>query len=127
MWKSLVLYHSGGVAKPVIETRRPALAALSAGADRLATEGSVADALRAVAEAARAASNADLAILRVVEDGLLATRGVAGAPFLIAEIVGSRMAEAPPEGEIDELEQLPEPLQAIAARMSATAVFVVPV
>ena len=127
MWKSLVLYDSGGVAKPAVETRTPALAALSAGADRLATEGSVADALRAVAEAARAASNADLAILRVVEHGLLATRGVAGPPFLIAEIVGSRMAEAPPEAEIDELERLPEPLQAIAARTSATAVFVVPV
>jgi serine phosphatase RsbU (regulator of sigma subunit) len=115
------------VAKPVIESRTPALAALSAGADRLATEGSVADALRAVAEAARAAANADLAILRVVEDGLLATRGVAGAPFLIAEIVGSRMAEVPPEAEIDDAVRLPEPLQAIAARMSATAVFVVPV
>src|SRR5437899_10882406 len=115
MRKSVVLYHSGGVAKPVIETRIPALAALSAGAERLATEGSVADALRAVAEAARAASNADLAILRVVEDGLLATRGVAGAPFLIAEIVGSRMAEVPPEAEIDDPGRLPEPLQAIAA------------
>jgi serine phosphatase RsbU (regulator of sigma subunit) len=114
------------VAKPAVETRTPALAALSAGADRLATEGSVAEALRAVAEAARVASSADLAILRIVEDGLLATRGVAGPPFLIAEIVGSRMA-APPEAEIDELEQLPEQLQAIVARTSATAVFVVPV
>src|SRR5580765_7024303 len=127
MWKSLVLYHSGGVAKPAVETRTPALAALSAGADRLATEGSVADALRAVAEAARVASNADLGILRVVEDGLLATRGVAGPAFLIAEIVGSRMAETPSEAEIDDPVRLPEPLQAIAARMSATAVFVVPV
>jgi serine phosphatase RsbU (regulator of sigma subunit) len=115
------------VAKPVIESGTPALAALSAGADRLATEGSVADALRAVAEAARAAANADLAILRVVEDGLLATRGVAGAPFLIAEIVGSRMAEVPPEVEIDDPTHLPELMQAIATRMSATAVFVVPV
>src|SRR6476620_5342549 len=108
MPKSVVLYHSGGVAKPVIESRTPALAALSAGADRLATEGSVADALRVVAEAARAAANADLAILRVVEDGLLATRGVAGARFLIAEIVGSRMDEVPPEAEIDDPVRLPE-------------------
>src|SRR3954468_14108172 len=127
MPKSVVLYHSGRVAKPAVETRTPALAALSAGADRLAAEGTAGDALRAVAEAARVAGNADLAILRVIEDGALTTRGGAGPPFLIAEIVGSRLSELPPDEEIDDAARLPAPLRAIAARTGATAVLLVPV
>src|SRR5580765_4486864 len=88
----------------VLETHKPALEALSAGADRLAAEGSATGALRAVAEAARTATGADLAILRVVEDGALATRGVAGPAFLVAEIAGSRSGGTPPEEEISDLE-----------------------
>src|SRR3954468_3549392 len=110
-----------------IDTRIPALAALSAGADRLASEGSVSEALRAVAAAARTATGADLAILRVVEDGLLATRGVAGPPSLVAEIVGSRTAGAPPRTELDDLGAAAPVVQAIAERTNANAVLVVPV
>src|SRR3954469_3099100 len=107
--------------------QKPALAALSEGADRLATEGSVADALRAVAEAARAATGADLAILRVVEDGVLATRGVAGPAFLTAEIVGSRTAEPPGDAEVTDLDSASAATKDVVARTKATAVLVVPV
>src|SRR3954469_5099929 len=107
--------------------QKPALAALSEGADRLATEGSVADALRAVAEAARAATGADLAVLRVVEDGVLVTRGVAGPAFLIAEIVGSRTEEGPGEAEVAGLESASAATKAVPARTKANAVFIVPV
>ncbi len=110
-----------------VETRTPALAALSAGADRLAAEGSVSDALRAVAESARASTGADLAILWVADEGVLAARGVAGPAFLAAEIVGSRFPGSPSEEEIAELDDLPPALRAIAERTGATAVLVVPV
>src|SRR6185503_942732 len=138
MGKSVVPPGAPGVSEPVcgtigrgvqtaVDFRMPALAALSAGADRLAAEGSIADALRAVAEAARASTGAELAILRVVEDGALTTRGVAGPSFLTAEIVGSRTSEPPPQEEVDDGGRLPAHASAIAARLNAAAVLVVPV
>ncbi len=105
----------------------PALAALSAGADRLAAEGGATDALRMVAEAACAASGAELAIVRVVEeDGGLTARAVAGPARLAAEIVGSRLPGPPPGEEIAELGGLTADARALAARTGADAVLVVP-
>ena len=55
----------------------------------------------------------------IVEDGA----GLPGA----AEIEGSRVVEAIPEGEVDRLEELPESLRRIADRAGARATFLVPV
>ncbi len=86
-----------------------------------------AGALRAVAEAARAAAGADLAVVRVVEDGVLVARAAAGPAFLSAEILGWAAAERPPEDEIDELDALPASARTLAARADAGAVLLLPI
>jgi serine phosphatase RsbU (regulator of sigma subunit) len=105
----------------------PALTALSAGADRLASGPDAAAALLAVAETARAAAAADLAVLRTVErDGLVA-RAVVGSASLAAEIEGSRVDDAPPDRELDRVAELPPGLRRVAERAHAAATFLVPV
>jgi serine phosphatase RsbU (regulator of sigma subunit)/putative methionine-R-sulfoxide reductase with GAF domain len=110
-----------------VESRTPALTALSAGADRLASGADAADALQAVAETARAAAAAELAVVRLVDRGELVARAVAGNAALVAEIEGSRVLDAAPDQEVDEVEQLSPGLRRIAERAGARATLVVPI
>jgi serine phosphatase RsbU (regulator of sigma subunit) len=110
-----------------VEPRTPALTALSAAADRLASGSDAAAVLQAVVETARAAAAADLGVLRVVDRGALVARAVAGSSALAAEIEGSSVDDAPPEGELDRVEDLPAGVRRIAERAGARASFLVPV
>jgi GAF domain-containing protein len=107
--------------------RMPALTALSAGADRLASTPDAAAALQAVAETARTAASADLAVVRIVDRDELVVRAVAGSASLAAEIEGSRVADAPPNYELDRVVELPPGLRRVAERAGAGATFLVPV
>ena len=104
----------------------PALTALSAAADRLASGTDATTVLLAVTETARAAAAADIAVLRVVEGSALVARAVAGSSALAAEIEGSLVDDAPPERELDRLEELPPGIRRIAERAGARATFLVP-
>jgi serine phosphatase RsbU (regulator of sigma subunit) len=104
-----------------------ALTALSVGADRLASGSDAAAALQAVAETARAATAADLVVLRVVQHDRLIVRAVAGSASLAAEIEGSRVDDPPPEQELDRLDELPPGLRRVAERANAAATVLVPV
>src|SRR4051812_13639707 len=70
---------------PPAKPRTPALTALSAAAERLASGSDAAAVLQAVVETARAAAAADLGVLRVVDRGALVARAVAGSSALAAE------------------------------------------
>jgi serine phosphatase RsbU (regulator of sigma subunit) len=105
----------------------PALTALSAGADRPASGPDAAAALQAVAETARLATAADLAVLRMVDTDGLVARAVAGNASLAAEIEGSRVDDIPPDEEIDRVAELPTGLRLVAERTGSAAAFVVPV
>jgi serine phosphatase RsbU (regulator of sigma subunit) len=83
--------------------------------------------LSAVAEAARAAATADIAVIRLVEPGELVARAVAGPAFLAAELEGSRLAGVPSEDEIDDLDLLSADARAVARRANADAVLSLPV
>jgi len=80
-----------------------------------------------VAEGARAATAADLVVVRVVDRGGLAVRAIAGPAFLAAELEGSRLADDPPENEVDELDELSADARAVARRANADAVLSLPV
>jgi serine phosphatase RsbU (regulator of sigma subunit) len=113
--------------RTAVESRTPALTALSAGADRLASEPDANAGLQAVAETARAAAAADLAVLRIVDGDGLVARAVAGSASLAAEIEGSRVDDAPPDQELDRVAELPPGLRRVAERMGAGTLFLVPV
>ena len=108
-----------------LETSSPVLAALSVGAERLAGASS-ADALRAVAEAARTATGAAVAVVRVLDGEELAAHAVAGPAHLAAELEGSRLPGPAPEVELATLEQLSAPAQVVARRVRTDAVLVIP-
>jgi serine phosphatase RsbU (regulator of sigma subunit) len=110
-----------------VEFRTPALNALSAGADRLASGPDAAAALQAVVETAREAAAADLAVLRIVDGDGLVARAVAGSASLAAEIEGSRVDDAAPDDEVDRAAELPAGLRLVAERVGAGATFLVPV
>jgi len=80
-----------------------------------------------VVETARAAAAADLGVLRVVDRGALVARAVAGSSALAAEIEGSSVGDAPPEHELDRLEDLPAGVRRVAERAGTRASFLVPV
>jgi serine phosphatase RsbU (regulator of sigma subunit) len=101
--------------------RTTVLAAISAGAERSAAGESVAESLQAVAEAALAATGADLAVVRVVEGGELSVRAVAGPPFLAAEIEGLTATDPAAAGDADDVPGLPADMRAAARRIGATA------
>jgi serine phosphatase RsbU (regulator of sigma subunit) len=101
--------------------------ALSSGAERLAAGASLREALEAVVEAVQVAAGADVALVRVVQDGKLEARAVAGPAFLVAEIEGSRHAGPAPEQEIAELEELSPETRAVARRARADSVLALPV
>jgi serine phosphatase RsbU (regulator of sigma subunit) len=120
-------FSERGVGTTAVEIRTSALTALSAGADRLAAGTTAAEALQALAQAARLAAAADLAVIRVVEGEELVARAVAGQAALVAEIEGSRLADEPPLEEIDDLERLAPGARGIARRARAGAVLLLPV
>ena len=116
-----VCFSLQGEVFTAVESRTPALTALSAGADRLASGADVVEALQAVAETARAAAAADLAVVRLVDRGELVVRAVAGNAALAAEIEGSRVVDAAPDHELDQVEELSPGLRRIAERRPAKA------
>lgn len=65
--------------------------------------------------------------MRLVDRGELVARAVAGNAALAAEIEGSRVLDAAPDEQIDEVEQLSPGLRRIAERAGARATFVVPI
>ncbi len=87
------------------------------GAERLAAGKSAAEALEAVADAARAATGADLAVVRVVADDEPTVRAVSGSPSLAAEIEGLGLAD--PAIRADEGDPEGGHSAAIAARVGA--------
>jgi serine phosphatase RsbU (regulator of sigma subunit) len=116
-----------GVVATALESRTPALTALSAGADRLTAGVDPDDPLLAIAETARSAAAADLAVVRLPEQNRLVARAVAGSAALAAEVEGSRIRAALPEDEVDHLEDLPPALRGIVERAGAKAALLVPV
>jgi hypothetical protein len=122
-------YSSSGVEPTAVEIRAgtTALTALSSGAERLAAGATAAEALQAVADAAHAATGAGLAVVRVVEQGELAVRAVAGPAFLAAEIEGLKLADPVPEEDVDEIQLLADGARVMAERARASAVLVLPV
>ena len=85
------------------------------------------DPLLAIAETARLAAAADLAVVRLPEQNRLVARAVAGSAALAAEVEGSRIRAALPEDEVDHLEDLPLALRGIVERAGAKAALLVPV
>jgi serine phosphatase RsbU (regulator of sigma subunit) len=102
------------------------LSALSVGAERSAAGATATDALQAVADAARAATEADVVVVRVVERGELVVRAVAAPAFLAAELEGLRFTDAVPDAETDELATLPPGTRALAERIGASTVLSLP-
>jgi GAF domain-containing protein len=108
--------------------RRETLAALAELAHALAAGLPPGEALDWAARAAAAAAGAQAVVLRVLEGDCLSARAVAaGSPALVAELHGSRLPHAElPTTPVDELENLPPAIAAVAARAGATAVLVLP-
>jgi serine phosphatase RsbU (regulator of sigma subunit) len=107
----------------VVEVRRQPLEALAEAAARIVGSASLPEALNAVAAAALAATDADLALLRVNDEhGELAARAVAPeTSALAAEVAGSRAS-------LDELAagEIPGPTRRAAERIRAAGVHVEP-
>lgn len=105
-----------------------ALDALAAGGRRAAEENDLADALRALGEAASEATGADVAVIRVVgENGMLEARSVVSrSEALAAELAGSSfpVAELTSEGRAGG--QLPEAVRRAARRARAADVLLLP-
>jgi len=108
-----------------------ALGALAAAGRTLAAAESLDAALDCLAEAAAAATSAEVAVIRLVEPGRedLRTRAIAArSQALAAELEGSRVpAAALPREEILEPELLPEPVRAAARRLHADAAVLLPI
>ncbi len=66
-------------------------------------------------------------MIRIADEGALVARAAAGPAFLVAEIVGGRVDESPPGGEVSDVQALPAAGKAIAGRTGAGAVLLVPV
>src|SRR4051812_10726915 len=93
----------------------------------LSDAATAADALQAVAEAARVATGADLAVVRDAEGGALTVRAAAGPAYLVAELEGSSLPGVPPERDLDDLDELSAGARAVARRAGADAVLILPV
>jgi serine phosphatase RsbU (regulator of sigma subunit) len=104
------------------------LAALALAAHEAAGRATVAAALADVAEAARVAAGADLALARVALGDVLETVAVAGPAALAAELEGTQVARRElPDVVVAELDEAPAAVRRVAGRASAAAVLVVPV
>jgi len=105
-----------------------ALAALARAVRDAAARPSLALALQDVADAARVAAGADVALVRVVSADRLETAAVAGSAALAAELEGDRIPAAElPDLRVDLLAEAPLGVQRVAARTGAGSILVLPV
>jgi serine phosphatase RsbU (regulator of sigma subunit) len=105
-----------------------ALQALAVAVASAAVRPTLARALDDLAEAARAVSGAELALIRVPAGPDLETVAVAGPSALAAELDGTRLAARDlPSSTITDLVGAPEGIRYAAARAGARSVLVVPV
>ena len=106
-----------------------ALDALAAGGRRAADEGDLADALRALGEAAAEATGADVAVMRVAaENGMLEARSVVSrSEALSAELAGSSFPVAQLPAEVSSGDRLPQAVRRAARRARAADVLLLPV
>jgi serine phosphatase RsbU (regulator of sigma subunit) len=116
----------------VQELEPDAVEALAVAAGSLLEEGGATNGLAALAEAAAAATGADLAIARTVSpagDELIARAVHAASSAVAAELEGARLStRAVPAAESDiAVEELAPPLRKAAERIGVTAVRVYPV
>src|SRR5436190_4001511 len=101
---------------------------LARGAGSAAVRETQADALADVAEAARAAAGADLALVRTESEGMLETVAVAGPAALAAELEGTWLpADELPAEATDDLAAAPAAVRRAAGRAAARSILLVPV
>jgi serine phosphatase RsbU (regulator of sigma subunit) len=121
---SLVDVDSSDVRVPV-----PSLAALVRAVAAAAGSASSSEALRALADAARAVAGADVALIRALDGSSQRLEAVAvSAPSaLAAELEGTVLPAADlPQEPIDELEQAPDAVRRIVDRTRSTQLLLVP-
>ena len=107
-----------------------ALDALASAGIAVAEGATLTEALGRVAAAARQASDATVALIRVAEPagGQLSARVVAAPPAVAAELEGSRLAAADLPGEpLEDLDAAPEPVLRAAIRVGARGLLLIPV
>jgi serine phosphatase RsbU (regulator of sigma subunit) len=113
-----------------LELRVEALDAFARVSALIASGGTLAAAVAAIAEAAGRAAGADVAVVRVLEPegDFLSARAVAPpASALAAELEGTRLpVESVGTGLVHDLEQLPEAVARSARRLDATSVLFAP-
>jgi serine phosphatase RsbU (regulator of sigma subunit) len=107
----------------------PSLAALVRAVATAAVAESASEALRALAEAAQTVTSADVALVRALDSGgeRLEAVAVAAPRALAAELEGTVLPAAElPEVTLDDLGQAPPAVRAIAKRVGATELLLVP-
>src|SRR5216684_3146902 len=107
------------------------LDALAGAGLALGLAGSLSEALQTVAEGAGRAAGAEVVVVRVADDArrfLRACAVAATSTAVTAEVEGSRLPlEDVPEGEVGNLQGLPEGVRRVAKRVRASAVLLIPV
>ena len=112
-----------------VRVAAPSLATLVRAAAVAAGSASSSDALRALADAARVVSGADVALVRALDDGSerLEAVAVAAPETLAAELEGTVLPAAElPDATLHELSLAPPAVRRIAERAGATQILVVP-
>jgi serine phosphatase RsbU (regulator of sigma subunit) len=112
-----------------VPLRAPSLAALARAVTVAAGASSASEALQALAEAARAVSGADVALIRALDEGgeRLEAVAVAAPRTLAAELEGTVFPAAElPVAALDDLEQAPAAVRRLAERTGATRLLLVP-
>ena len=107
----------------------PSLAALVRALASAAVSASPSDALRGLADAARAVSGAEVALVRALDDSAerLEAVAVSASQTLAAELEGTMLpATELPDATLDELGQAPPAVRRIAERIGATQLLLVP-
>ena len=107
----------------------PSLAALVRAVTAAAVAGTASEALRALADAAQTVTGASVALVRALDAGgeRLEAVAVAAPRVLAAELEGTVLAATElPERTLDDLSEAPRAVQAIAKRVGATEVLLVP-
>jgi serine phosphatase RsbU (regulator of sigma subunit) len=112
-----------------VPLRAPSLAALARAVTVAAGSASAAEALQALAGAARVVSGADVALVRALDDGgeRLEAVAVAAPRTLAAELEGTVLPVAElPAAPLEDLERAPSAVRRLAERMGATRLLLVP-
>ena len=108
----------------------PSLAVLVRAVAAAAVSATTSDALRALVEAARAVSGAEIALIRVLDDvgERLEAVAVAAQRTLAAELEGTMLpaSELPEAAVVDDLEHAPAAVRRIADRTGATRLLLIP-